>query len=105
MSPQEEAAGKEQLMHSGLVMAGLPPQRAGAPVQVAKPNWLASWWARAWHDFLLFWGLRPDWTNPDNAPPAWEALPHKYLTMPDLKCCAKCGGGRNHQIHEVGGGR
>ena len=101
MSPQEEAAGKEQLMHSGLVMAGLPPQRTGAPIPAHRPGSLALWRAETWHNFLVWLGLRTDWMNPDNAPPAFEARAHKYLAMPDLKCCAKCGGGRAHKIHEV----
>ena len=65
------------------------------------PHPVRQWWARAWHELMVFLGHRPDWRDPDNAPPAFlPAAPHKYLWMPDLQCCVKCGGGRNHPIHQ-----
>lgn len=72
---------------------------------IKPPNPLKQWWVREWHKALVFLGLRPDWQDPDNAPPAFAPVaPHKYLFMPDLQCCAKCGGGRNHAIHQISEG-
>lgn len=78
--------------------------------QVQIPNIVAvsrwrQFWAKSWHDVLVFLGLRPDWLNPDNAPPAFpECKPHKFIWMPDLRCCPKCGGGKNHAIHQLSKG-
>ena len=47
-----------------------------------------------------------DWSDPDNAPPAFEdSLPHGYEAAETLACCARCGGGRNHPIHILAFGK
>lgn len=66
---------------------------------VKQPGRLARWWAGEIHSLKVFLGLELDWSNPENAPPAWESKPHRYIQMPDLKCCPICGGGRLHSIH------
>lgn len=41
-----------------------------------------------------------DWTNPDNAPPAFDDVqPHVYEAAESLQCCVQCGGGRRNPIH------
>jgi hypothetical protein len=49
-----------------------------------------------------FMGI-PDWSDPDNAPPAFEDVtnPHAYEPAKTLPCCALCGGGKRHAIHSV----
>ena len=82
-------------------------EQCDAKVQIPDirpPNRFRAFLVLEWHKALVFLGLRPDWTDPDNAPPAFLPVqPHKYLTMPDLLCCAKCGGGRKHAIHQIEG--
>lgn len=70
---------------------------------VKQPSRLAMWWARERQNLRVFLGLSPDWMNPDNAPPSLDPTmaPHRFIEMPDLKCCPECGGGRNHAIHKV----
>lgn len=48
-------------------------------------------------------GLETDWSDPDNAPPAFEDVtqPHAYDPAKSLPCCALCGGGRKHAIHSL----
>ena len=107
MSPEVEDAGKAQLMASGLVMASLPPQSvplSAAELKALNPRgrglaWRISEW---WYGLKVKMGLATDWLNADNAPPAFASSPHKYVQMPDLKCCPKCGGGRLHKIHTEG---
>jgi len=41
-----------------------------------------------------------DWSNPDNAPPAFgPEQPHEYAPDESINCCKMCGGGRNHPVH------
>ncbi len=42
----------------------------------------------------------PDWSNPDNAPPAFDAVePHVYFEAANTPCCKFCGGGKLNPIH------
>jgi hypothetical protein len=54
-----------------------------------------------WNWLLVKLGLRTDWSNPDNAPPAFsdEEGPHDFSPWPGLPCCALCGGGKLHSVH------
>ena len=55
--------------------------------------------------YFLFRKRYPDFTDPDNAPPQFGSeVPHVYDALygddrEDLRCCKRCGGGRNHKIH------
>lgn len=41
-----------------------------------------------------------DWSNPDNAPPAFgPEQPHEYEGSETINCCVKCGGGSLHPVH------
>lgn len=56
------------------------------------------------HRVLVLLRLRPDWTKPENAPPAFEGiLPHAYnASICNEKVCRECGGGSRHPIHRGG---
>lgn len=63
----------------GLAFAWIRAQRAAPPVD---------------------WPVLSDWTDPRNAPPAFQdVLPHAYETTDGLGCCLKCGGGSLHSVH------
>ena len=100
MTPSDESAAKQQMMDAGLIMGSMPQNNISVPGG-RRASSLERWWDTKWNNLLVFLRLRTDWMNPDNAPPAFSATPHKYVDMPDLKCCPKCGGGRLHKIHEV----
>jgi hypothetical protein len=63
---------------------------------------------RLWHGFLdlldriAAWpDASPDWTDPDNAPPAFDGvMPHGFKQAPSLSCCLFCGGGAKNPIHK-----
>ena len=59
------------------------------------------WISDRWHDFLVLLRLRPDFRNPDNAPPAfWDREPpHPFKRGEGLLVCMQCGGGRLHKVH------
>ena len=43
-----------------------------------------------------------DWTDPDNAPPAFDDVgPHAYEPAEKVHCCKHCGGGKKHAIHST----
>jgi len=68
------------------------------------PSPLKKWWNRGVYRVMVFCGLLPDWSNPHNAPPAHgPEIAHKFMQMPDLLVCARCGAGRNHLIHRFEG--
>lgn len=53
-----------------------------------------------WHSFLVFLHLRIDYTNPDNAPPFDNDMPHPFVVFDgDPVMCKRCLGGKNHPIH------
>ena len=52
-----------------------------------------------WNRLLILLGLRTDWNNPVNAPPAWSVAPHEYRPHETNPCCVECGGGSAHLIH------
>lgn len=55
-----------------------------------------------WNRLLVLLGLRIDYTDPENAPPAFEGVrPHIYAGHKTLECCRLCGGGWKHPIHDV----
>ncbi len=56
-------------------------------------------WRDWWHQFLVYLGLQTDWTDADNAPPAFPDVPHAYAAHPELACCKRCGGGFHNPIH------
>lgn len=69
-----------------------------------SPSPFKKWWDRGVYRVMVFCGLLPDWSNPHNAPPAHgPETTHKFMSMPDLLVCARCGGGKNHLVHRFQG--
>lgn len=112
MSPEMDAvesAAKAQMMKDGLVMASMPQnnikvsdkQASAAGIMSRRPGALWRWWTRAWLSFKIRRGWAIDYSNPDNAPPAWSSLPHAYDARAGMSCCQQCGGGRNHEVHKT----
>ena len=56
-----------------------------------------------WYRLLVLLRLKPDWSNPEFAPPGLEGgiRPHTFKPSASLPCCVLCGGGRLHKIHRV----
>jgi hypothetical protein len=53
-----------------------------------------------WYRLMVLLRLKPDWRNPDYAPPAFEGIAaHPYKPASLLPCCLVCGGGKKHKIH------
>jgi hypothetical protein len=59
------------------------------------------WISDRWHDCLVLLHLRPDFRNPDNAPPAFHdnESPHLFKRGDGSLVCVLCGGGRLHSVH------
>ena len=65
-------------------------------------NSLLNWIDRA---VLAVMGEHTDWSDPRNAPPAFEEVePHPYKPAAELPCCALCGGGSKNPIHQAHNG-
>ena len=52
---------------------------------------------RGWHQLLCFLKIRDDL---DYTPPFAFEVPHRYFQDADHKCCAYCGDGKRHSIHD-----
>jgi hypothetical protein len=60
------------------------------------------WLRDLYHNFLVLIHVRPDYRNPDNAPPAfWDREPpHPFKRGEGSLVCVQCGGGRLHAVHK-----